>query len=72
MRTHNFTERHNGPRETDVDHMLSVIGLSSIEQLIDNTIPSSIRIKGELDLPEALTETRFLDHMKDLGRKNKT
>ena len=72
MRTHNFTERHNGPRESDVDHMLSVIGISSIEQLIDNTIPSSIRMKDDLDLPESLTETRFLDHMKDLARKNKT
>ena len=72
MRTHNFTERHNGPRESDVDHMLSAIGLSSIEQLIDNTIPSSIRMKDDLDLPESLTETRFLDHMKDLARKNKT
>tara|TARA_B000000532_G_scaffold242613_1_gene236938 strand:+ start:4847 stop:7675 length:2829 start_codon:yes stop_codon:yes gene_type:complete len=51
--------------------MLVKIGVDSIDQLIDQTIPSNIRLNKSLDLPEALSESRFLDHMYTLAKKNK-
>ncbi|NQX99051.1 MAG: hypothetical protein HRT73_14420 [Flavobacteriales bacterium] len=66
-----FSSRHIGPRENDIDEMLSVCGASSLEQLIDETIPSKIRLNKELDLEEAMTEYEYLNHIKKLAGKNK-
>ena len=66
-----FSERHIGPRQSDHDLMLKKIGVSSIEELIDQTIPNNIRMTSEMTLPEALSESELLEHMKSLGRKNK-
>lgn len=66
-----FVDRHIGPRETDVAPMLKTIGVESIEDLISKTIPSSIRMKGELDLPGAMTEVEYADHIRTIGQKNK-
>ena len=67
----NFTDRHNGLKQSDINKMLVKIGVDSIDQLIDQTIPSKIRLNKSLDLPEALSESRFLDHMYALAKKNK-
>ena len=67
----NFTDRHNGLKQSDINKMLEKIGVNSIDQLIDQTIPSNIRLDKSLDLPEALSESRFLDHMYALAKKNK-
>ena len=67
----NFTDRHNGLKQSDINKMLLKIGVNSIDQLIDQTIPSNIRLDKSLDLPEALSESRFLDHMYSLAKKNK-
>lgn len=45
----NFTTRHIGPRDNNVSDMLEKIGADSIGQLIDQTIPTQIRLKSELD-----------------------
>ena len=66
-----FAERHIGPRKKDFDLMLKKIGVSSMKQLIDQTIPENIRLNSEISLPEALNESALLEHMKNLGRKNK-
>ncbi len=71
MNPHNFTGRHLGPVNRDVHHMLKVIGAESIEQLIEQTIPAQIRFNGELKLPEGMTESRYLDHLRNLGKKNR-
>ena len=71
MSINDFSARHTGIRKKDIEKMLSVIGLNSIEELINETIPSSIREKKELKLPNAMSETRFLDHIKTLAKKNK-
>ncbi len=71
MNPHNFTGRHLGPVNRDVHHMLKVIGADSIEQLIEQTIPAPIRFNGELNLPEGMTESLYIDHIRSLGRKNK-
>ena len=67
----NFSDRHNGPKQSDVEQMLSEIGVKSVNDLINQTIPSSIRLDKDLDLPNALSESRFLEHMHALAKKNK-
>ena len=71
MKTDAFALRHIGPRENDLAHMLKTIGASSLEQLIDETIPSDIRLQADLDLPAAMTEYEFANHIYNLGNKNK-
>ena len=66
-----FSSRHIGPRGNDIEEMLSVCGASSLEQLIDETIPSKIRLAKELDLEPAMTEYEYLNHIKTLAGKNK-
>ena len=51
--------------------MLQTIGLDSISTLIDKTIPQNIRLNGELDVADALTEAQYLQHITALGNKNK-
>ena len=67
----NFSDRHNGPNQADVEKMLSAVGAKSVDELISQTIPSSIRLEKDLDLPSALSETRFLEYMQSLAKKNK-
>ena len=51
----NFSERHNGLNELDINKMLKDIGVDSIDKLIDQTIPSSIKLNKVLDLPNILS-----------------
>ena len=51
--------------------MLETIGVQSLDQLIDETVPDKIRLKREMDLPEALTEFDFLNELKRTAAKNK-
>ncbi len=71
MRTDSFAVRHIGPREGDLNKMLGVIGVESLDQLIYETIPDDIRLKESLDLPRALSENEFLYHIQKLAAKNK-
>ncbi len=71
MKTDAFALRHIGPRENDVAHMLKIIGAATLDQLIDETIPSDIRLKSDLDLEPAMTEYEFANHIQKLGNKNK-
>jgi len=71
MAANKFSDRHIGPREEDKKSMLSSIGLNSIEELISQTIPSKIRLKKELELDAPLTEYEYLNHITELGEKNK-
>ena len=67
----NFASRHIGPREADLSEMLQVVGVDSLEQLIDETIPSGIRLNRQLDLPEALSEFELLQYLQELADKNR-
>ncbi len=71
MKTDSFAYRHLGPRSQDVKHMLDKIGYSSLDELIDATIPASIRLKKPLNLPEAMREDEYLAHITELASKNK-
>ncbi|WP_045689331.1 MULTISPECIES: aminomethyl-transferring glycine dehydrogenase [Hymenobacter] len=66
-----FVDRHNGPDEAAVAEMLRTIGVESIDQLIDETVPTAIRLKKPLNLPAALTERAFLAKFKKIAGQNK-
>ena len=66
-----FADRHIGPRGNDVKEMLSLVKASSIHQLINETIPAQIHLGREMNLPDALSESRFIEHMKGVAQKNK-
>src|SRR5436853_5066723 len=65
-----FDRRHIGPSPRDVADMLETVGAKSLDELMDETLPSSIRQKSPLDVGQALTETEALSHMGELAAKN--
>ncbi len=67
----NFSDRHIGPNAQEQKEMLKAIGISSLDELIDQTVPAQIRLKNELNIAPPLSEQDFLLHMKHLGSKNK-
>ncbi|MBN2236172.1 MAG: aminomethyl-transferring glycine dehydrogenase [Bacteroidales bacterium] len=71
MITNNFEARHIGPRKDEVEVMLKKVNASSLDQLIDETIPNSLRLTKPLDLPEGMNEFEYIQHLKELGSKNK-
>lgn len=66
-----FVNRHIGPREQDLKEMLATVGVASLDELIEKTIPASIRMKADLDLPPAMTEVEYSEHIHAIGKKNK-
>ena len=71
MKTDVFALRHIGPREEQKKQMLEAIGLGSIEELIDQTVPKNIRLKAPLELEAPLSEPEYLEHIYHLASKNK-
>lgn len=71
MITNNFIDRHNGPGKEDTELMLKAIGVETLDQLIDETVPASIRLPRPLNLPAGLNEFEYLNHIKVLASKNK-
>lgn len=67
-----FVSRHVGSSPAQVEQMLETIGVKSVDELIDQVVPATIRLKKPLDLPaEGMTESEYADHIRALGRKNK-
>ena len=66
-----FTGRHIGPNEQDTNTMLQTIGVASLDELIDKTVPASIRLKKPLKLPAAQSEFEYLYELKKIAAKNK-
>ncbi len=66
-----FATRHIGPRGDDVTAMLKEIGASSLDALIDEAIPASIRLKKPLNLPDGESESTYLARLKTIAKKNK-
>ena len=52
---------HIGPSENEISQMLEALGMSSLDDLIDKVVPDSIRMSGELELPDSRTETDVLN-----------
>ena len=66
-----FSSRHIGPRPGDIASMLKEVGSQSLDQLIKETVPSSIFRSNGLDLPAALSEEECLAALDERGQKNK-
>ncbi|MEO9966275.1 MAG: aminomethyl-transferring glycine dehydrogenase [Reichenbachiella sp.] len=69
-RTH-FQQRHNGPSQEDISQMLDTIGVNSVDELIDQTVPENIRERSALNIPEALDEFSYIKSVKEIASKNK-
>lgn len=70
MDTTKFVNRHVGIAAEDLPAMLKAIGVHSLDELIDQTIPSNIRLKHDIYLPEPMTEREFAEHINELASKN--
>lgn len=66
-----FSLRHIGPGESDLEKMLAVVGTSSLDELIDKTVPGDIRLPQPLDLPEPVSEYEYLNEISEIAAKNK-
>ncbi|MBG9375024.1 aminomethyl-transferring glycine dehydrogenase [Panacibacter sp. DH6] len=67
-----FKQRHIGPGAADTKAMLETIGVASLEELINKTVPQAIRMQHALQLPEAISEHEYLKLIKEMSLKNKT
>ncbi len=62
--------RHIGPSPTEIQEMLDVIGVESLDELIDQTVPADIRQEHDLKLQEPVSERDVLRHMREVIKKN--
>jgi len=70
MMTNEFQRRHIGPNQNDLAIMLEAIGVDSLDALIEQTIPTSIRLDRPLNLPSAMSEYEFLSHLRTIAAKH--
>lgn len=71
--TDNFVNRHIGTFYTETEkEMLAAIGVSSLDELIDQTVPANIRRKNKMNIPAAQSEFEYLKTLKAIAAKNKT
>jgi glycine dehydrogenase len=66
-----FVNRHIGPRDSEVAGMCKTIGVDSVDQLISETVPSSIMAEKPLNLPPAMSEYEYTAYLRDMGKLNK-
>ncbi len=66
-----FETRHIAPNEQDTKAMLSTVGVDSLEDLIDQTVPKNIRLKKPMNLPVAKSEYEYLNKLRITASKNK-
>ncbi len=71
MHPDKFVNRHNGPRDHELPQMLNTIGVKSLDELIQKTVPESIMLKNAPRLPAAMSEFEYLNHIKLIGQKNR-
>ncbi|MEI7677274.1 MAG: aminomethyl-transferring glycine dehydrogenase [Bacteroidales bacterium] len=71
MRKSLFADRHIGIEADDLKTMFETVGVKSLDELIEQTIPSDIRLQNNLNLPPAMSEKEYALHIAELGAKNK-
>ena len=69
LQNDDFLHRHIGPTQHDAKEMLAEIGATSLDALIDEAVPESIRDRG-LDLPGSRTEPSVIDELEAIASKN--
>ena len=70
MQPDKFASRHIGPKDPEISKMLSLLDVDSIEELLDQTLSAEIRLDRPLDLPEGISEYRFLNELRSLSEEN--
>ena len=65
-----FLARHIGPSQDDVREMLEVVGCETVGDLIDETVPDSIRLRRALDIPEAVPEAEMIVQLREIAAGN--
>jgi glycine dehydrogenase len=65
-----FEDRHHGKDADELQEMLGTVGVNSLDELIDQTVPAAIRLPQPLRLPAARSEHQFLQEFKRLARQN--
>jgi glycine dehydrogenase len=68
--TQEFQARHIGPNSEHTQQMLETLQLKSLDELVDKTIPNNIKMNHALDVPEAMSEHQYLEHIKKVSLKN--
>ncbi len=71
MISNKFVDRHNGPRDYEVNDMIKSLNLESLDDLINKTVPENIRLTKPLNLPTGISEYEYLKHIKNIAKKNK-
>ena len=66
-----FVRRHIGPDAAEIEAMLRVVGASSLEALIDETVPDTIRLRAPLAVAPARSEREALETMRGWAAQNK-
>ncbi|MEZ4592578.1 MAG: aminomethyl-transferring glycine dehydrogenase [Chloroflexota bacterium] len=69
--TDHFVDRHIGPREEDIAHMLHTLGAASLAELMEQTIPGSIRLASSLKLEPPRSESEILAELRAIAAQNK-
>ena len=65
-----FAGRHIGPQSKDLAHMLAAVGVNSVDELVNQTVPDAIRNETALDVAPAMSESDYLRHVYALSQKN--
>jgi len=71
MALDNFIQRHNGPRDHEIGKMLEKIGVSSLDHLIDKTVPTAIRLEKPMPLAKGISEYEYISKLRKIAAKNK-
>jgi glycine dehydrogenase len=71
IQANEFTKRHIGPNEKETKEMLETVGFSSMDALLEKTIPAHIRMNSDLTEPKSMSENEYLRHIKSVSLKNK-
>ena len=71
MASDKFVMRHIGPRDLEIQEMLGKLGVSTLDELIDQTVPKNIRLEKPLNLEDGLTERQYFRKILALAAKNK-
>jgi len=65
-----FRSRHIGPNPSEEQQMLKTIGENNLDVLTEKTVPANIRNRSLLNIPEAMSEAAYLQHIREIGEKN--
>ena len=70
MNNNTFKSRHIGPRYSDLNEMLKTVNAETLDKLIEETVPESIRLDKPLNLGTPVSEFEFLSDLRKLASKN--